>query len=483
MTRDARIATSAAPTAPTAAEDRRAALDRLARGSVLAFGTYVTGTALACLSQLLVARLVGSVSYGYYAYALAWMTILAYVAALGFDVSLLRLIPAYCTMRRWSLARGVLRYAQLRNAVASCAIVLAAGLLIELRARAMPPEQVRTLLIGLALVPSLSLLWISSAASRAFGAVVTALAPDRVVREGGVVAVVLVLLLLRGTNFDASTVMAILVGCTLVGLIGVRATLRRTCPQGIAAAAPKYAAAIWRVTAIPLVVISASETLLNRTGVILFGWFGEGVAAGVFALAFNISMTVMLPRTAVNARFAPMVSELFVRGDRAGLQSMVTRTATWTLLSGLCIAVPLALVARPLLAWFGPGFAQGVTAMRVLLAGQVVACAFGPQMTLMTMTGNERSAAILLCGSTIFGAALGWILIRSMGLTGAAAATSAALIVWNASMAVFVRWNLGLVPGTLAYVGMRTVSGQTPGKSSSGSPRAARRISCDGPPS
>lgn len=445
---------------PPGVADREGALNRLARGSVLAFGTYVAGTALTCLSQLLVARLIGSASYGFYAYALASVTVLTYVAALGFDVSLLRLIPGYCAMQRWGLARGVLRYAQRRSAIASLAIVLIAGMLLALRVSAMPAEQVRTFLIALALVPMLSLLWISSAAARAFGAVVAALAPDRIVRDGGVVIIVLFMVFLRDAKFDASMVMAVTVGCTLIGLVGARAALRHYCPQNVAAAAPQYAAAIWRMTAIPLVSITACETLLNRTGVLLFGWFGEGIAAGIYALAFNVSMTVILPRTSVNARFAPLVSELFVRGDRAGLQSVVTRTATWTLVSGLCIAVALAIVAQPLLSWFGPGFAQGVTALRVLLLGQVVVCVFGSQMALMTMTGNERSAAVLLGASAIFGAALGCILIRSMGLTGAAIATSAAFIAWNASMAVFVRRSLGLVPGALVYLGMKTVPGR-----------------------
>ena len=93
-------------------------MGRLARGSVLAFGTYISGAALTYLSQLLIARLVGSASYGYYAYVLAWMTILAYVATLGFDVSLLRLIPAYCAAGKWSLTRGVLRYAERRGIAA-----------------------------------------------------------------------------------------------------------------------------------------------------------------------------------------------------------------------------------------------------------------------------------------------------------------------------------------------------------------------------
>lgn len=438
-------------------------MGRLARGSVLAFGTYVAGAAFTYLAQLLVARLVGSTSYGYYAYVLAWMTILAYVAALGFDVSLLRLISAYCAVGKWGLARGVMRYAERRNLAAGCAIVVAAAPLIWLQRASLPAELLHTFIIGLALVPILSLLWISSAAVRSFGAVVAALAPERIVRDGGLLLILGLLLIWRGEHLHASTVMLLSVGCALAGLIGVRVALHRGCPRAVAEAPAEYAAAIWRATALPLVLISVSETLLNRTGVVLLGWSGQTSAAGVYALAFNVAMTVTLPRTAVNALFAPLVSELFVRGDRGAMQSVVTRTALWTLLCGLCIALPLMLLAQPLLSWFGADFAQGATAMRVLLAGQIVASGFGPQMFLMTMTGNERSAALYLCGSTLLCAALGWFLIGVLGLTGAALATSTALIAWNLAMALFVRRRLRLVPGPMAHFGMKSAAGQLPG--------------------
>jgi len=96
--------------------------------------------------------------------------------------------------------------------------------------------------------------------------------------------------------------------------------------------------------------------------------------------------------------------------------------------------------------------------MRILLVSQIVAAGFGPQMFLMTMTGNERIAAVLLIASAILNGAFGWLLIGGMGLTGAAIATTAALIVWNVAMAVFVWRGLGLVPGPLALLGIKTAA-------------------------
>jgi O-antigen/teichoic acid export membrane protein len=160
----------------------------------------------------------------------------------------------------------------------------------------------------------------------------------------------------------------------------------------------------------------------------------------------------------VNTLFAPVVSELSALSDRAGLQFVVTRTALWTLLSGLAIALPLIVLAEPLLSWFGPEFTQGVTALRVLLIGQVVAAGFGPQMFLITMTGNERVAAALLIGSAILNCLFTLLLIGGMGLTGAAIATTAALIAWNLAMAMFVWWRLGLVPGPMGHFGLKAAA-------------------------
>jgi O-antigen/teichoic acid export membrane protein len=422
---------------------------RVARGGVIAFGVYVAGAGLTYCSQLLIARIVGVETYGIYAYVFTWMTVLAYCSALGFDIALLRFVSAYKAEQAWGLLRGVIQYAERRATAVGILIVLIGACLIMIWARGSSPELRNTFLIGFILVPVWALLWIRCSVVRVFGGIVSALAPDRVVRDGMLIGLVALASLGLGWNIDASFVMMATLVSSAVALGFASMGVRRLRPRAIDNVPPAYAARTWRLIILPLVIIEAAEALMNRTGVLVLGWIGHTKDAGIYALAFNIAFLVVLPRTAVNTLFAPTISGLFVRKEQAALQALVTSAASWTLCAGAFIAVTLFVLAEPLLAWFGPGYDAGVPALRILLVGQLIVASAGSQLNVMTMTGHERSAAALLVVCAAANAVVSALLISLFGLTGAAIATTATLIVWNVAMALFIWRRLQLLPGVL----------------------------------
>jgi O-antigen/teichoic acid export membrane protein len=424
-----------------------APVSRVARGSVVAFFTYSAGVGLTYCSQLAIARILGVDTYGVYAYVLAWVTVLAYFSALGFEVSLLRFVPAYEAKRDWVHLRGVIQYAQRRSAIVGITVVLV-GICVVM-AWVSSPVLRNTFLAGFLLVPVLALLWIRCSAVRAFGGVVSALTPDRVVRDGMLLALLAIASLGLGWSVDAPFVMlATLVGA-VVGLGYAGLAMRRLRPPAIGTVLPVYDAPTWRQAALPLVIMGAGEVLMNRTGIILLGWIADTKEAGIYSLAYNVACVVTLPRVAVNTLFAPTISGLFARKDQATLQALVTSAASWTLCAGAFIAITLFVLAEPLLAWFGPGYEAGVPALRILLVGQLIVASAGSQLYVMTMTGNERSAAALLVACAAANAVFSAVLITLFGLTGAAIATTVVLIVWNVAMALFIWRCLRLQPGVL----------------------------------
>jgi O-antigen/teichoic acid export membrane protein len=421
-------------------------------GGVTAFAIFIAGAGVTACAQLLVARLVGAEIYGIYAYVIAWMTILAYFSALGFDIALLRFVSAYQTTGEWSFARGVIRYAERRTLAVSIVVMLMGILAVVIWPRPLSAELRNTFLVGFILVP----LWASScvrcAIVRAFGGVVLALVPDKVVRDGMMLILVVLANLWLGRNINAPMVMIATLVSSVVALGLASGAMVKLRPGALTQSPHEYAAAVWRRTAVPLMIITAAEALLNRSGVVLLGWLGETRQAGIYSLAFNIAFLVVLPRTAVNTLFAPAISSLFAQKDHATLQALVTQAATWTLCGAASIALALAVLAEPILAWFGKDFVEGVPALRILLLGQVVAASYGSQLSVMTMTEHERGAAALLVLSALVNV-VAIVFINMFSLNGAAIATTIALIGWNMAMASFIRRHLRLQPGILGMFG------------------------------
>jgi O-antigen/teichoic acid export membrane protein len=422
---------------------------RLGWGSFVAFVIYAGGFGTSYLAQLAVARAVGAYGYGNYAFVVAWASPLAYLAALGFDVSLLRFVSGYRAQQRWGLARGVIRYAD-RRVIGMGLSIVAVGLLgLSVFGQDIRPELRATFTIGLPLVPLWALIWLRCSAVRALGGVVTALAPDRLVRDG-----LLVLLIgfvaLAGWRIDAPMAMAATVLSALVAFVVTSLALRRQRPAALVRARVEYEAARWRQTVLPLVVLAVTETLMNRIGVVALGWYGMIRDAGIYSLAFNMSMLVLLPRIAVNALLAPVVAELFARNDRAGLNALISRTGWWNLLGAGGVALAIALLAQPILRFLGPDFLEGGSILRILLLGQVVASAAGAQLFLLTMTGHERSAATLHTVAVLVNIVIAVVFIRASGLSGAAWAAMLAQLVLTGSLAVLLWRKLRLAPAALA---------------------------------
>lgn len=434
---------------------------RVARGSVAAFVVFVAGIGLTYCSQLIVARVIGADSYGVYAYVFAWMTVLAYVAALGLDTSLLRYVPMYQARGEWSFLRGIVRYAQRRVIAFGFAIGGIGTTFMAVRYPELPSELAHTFLLGFLLVPIWALLWVRGSVVRGLGFVVTALAPDRVVRDGVLILLVGLVGLWLQMNAPLAMV-ATLIG-SAAGLAIAGAAMRRAQPAALGLVAPAYDGQTWRQSSFPLLLLSAAEAVVNRTGVVLLGWLGNTTDAGIYGVAFNIAALVALPRMALNALLAPVIADLFAQNKHAELQKLIVKTTPWAVCAAALIAVGISLLSESFLGLFGPQFKAGASMLRVLLLGQLAVALTGSQLLILTMTGHERGAAALFSAVAAANAFASLLAVVTVGPIGAAFATTAAQIGLNLLMALYIWQRLHLLPGVVALVGFRTFAAERTG--------------------
>ncbi len=430
---------------------------RVASGGAAAFVVFLIGHGLAFLTQLLVARVIGAQSFGIYAYVLAWMTVLAYLAMLGFHIALLRFIPTYLASQSWPLLAGVVRYAEHRVMAVGGALVVACAITIWLFGQTLEREVRLTFLIALALVPLLSLMVVRSSMVRAYGGVVTAILPERLVRDGIVLVIVGFIWLVDLGSQGAPLIIAATVAASMLALAVATAVKHWLQPRELIGVKPVSDAPVWRRAILPLLVVTAVEALFDKTGVLVLGLAGLHKEAGVFALVFGMSMLVVLPRTAIDTIFAPTIAKLHAERRTDEVQTLILRSALLSLFTGALIALSLAAAASWILAWFGPEFAAGEAPLRILLLAQLFVAGAGSQLIVQAMTGNEAAAARLLVISAVINGVLCTIFTSWFGLTGAAVATAMALIGWNVLMACDTWRRLQIWPGVLGVLRPTTV--------------------------
>jgi O-antigen/teichoic acid export membrane protein len=420
---------------------------RFAYGSAAALVIFFSSAGLAFFSQMLIARILGPESFGIYIYVLAWVSVLTYGSALGFQIALLRFVSVYESNRAWSLMRGVIQYSERRVGAVGLLVVLIGGTGIMMRGDTIAPELSATFLVGFLLVPAWAFLWLRTATVRAFGGVVTALAPERIVRDLLLLAFVALTTLGFKWTLDAPTVMTATLVSTILALCMAQVAMHRLRPKMINTANAEYDATAWRQAALPLLIVGAMDALFSRTGVLLLGWIGETKNAGIYGLAFSIAFLAILPRSAIATMFAPAIARLYAHQQFAELQALILRAAIWSLCAAASIALVLAVMAEYLLSWFGPEYVEGSNALRILLIGQVIAASAGSQTHVLAMTGHERNSAAILALSAAANVIISFVMINQFDMTGAAWATVISMILWNVAMAVFIWRRLELWPG------------------------------------
>jgi O-antigen/teichoic acid export membrane protein len=131
--------------------------------------------------------------------------------------------------------------------------------------------------------------------------------------------------------------------------------------------------------------------------------------------------------------------------DRQQLAVIAVESAKWSFWPSLCVGSLVLLCGTFLLSLFGPSFVSGYPLMAILFAGIMAKALVGPAEALLTMAGRQTLCVALYAGALIANLLLNVTLIPMFGLTGAAFATTGAMVVEAILLHVAVRRTFGIV--------------------------------------
>ena len=141
---------------------------------------------------------------------------------------------------------------------------------------------------------------------------------------------------------------------------------------------------------------------------------------------------------AINLVFAPMISQLYASGQHIELQRIVSKAALSNFIFSSVVFCILAISGKYILMLFGADFKMAYPTLLILLVGQVSISLAGSSGYLMSMTGHQKEASLIIGSCVVLKIGVSWILIPIFGINGAAITTSIVTSIWIIIMVVFL---------------------------------------------
>jgi O-antigen/teichoic acid export membrane protein len=408
-----------------------------------AFLIRVASAAILYLSQVVLARWMGGFEFGVYVYVWTWVLLIGVVSDFGLATAAQRFIPEYAELKSFNLLRGFLVGSQWLSLALATAIAAAGVVGIRLLQPWLDDYLVVPLYLACACVPLFTLGNMLDGIARSYNWVNVALVPPYILRP-----VILIVAMAVGHRLgfaaDATTAMIAAVFSTwataILQLVLVKRRLAARVPRG-----PKaYAMRVWFGTSLPIFMVGSFFLLLTYADVLVLQIFRSPEEVAVYYAAAKTLALVAFVNFSVAAAAGHKFSEYHVAGDRARLAAFVADSVRWTFWPSLAATALILLVGRVFLWLFGPGFVDGYPLMFILAVGLLSRAAVGPVERLLNMLGEQRACALAYAGAFAINISLCLLLIPRYGATGAAIATTCAVISESTMLFFLTKYRLGL---------------------------------------
>ena len=404
----------------------------------------IANALLGFLTAVLLARTLGVEGYGEYAFVYAIMTMLAIPTTLGLPQLVIRetalALQAGNTARIraiWSWAHRVILVTSFAIAIMTIAAVPIFGTGIS---------SPNTFLLGLLLVPLIALGNLRGASLRGLGRLVFGQLPDSILRPLFFNIAVLLWIVIAGTtNFTAFDALLLHIAAAFATfIIGTAILLRHTPPMEAGRTEAIDGRALLLATG-ALGAVAGLTTINNNIDIIMIARALSATEVGIYKPVVTIAGLALFGQQVVTVVIMPQVAKLYAAGKTAELQQLLKRNARRSFLLALGVLTAIVLGGQ----WglgvaFGEPFRAGYPALVILACAQTINAALGSTALLMNMSGNERITLAAISAAVAANLILNSVLIRFMGIEGAATATFAALMLYKGILTVVIRRRLGI---------------------------------------
>ena len=377
-------------------------------------------------TSVIIARSLGAESFGIYILAMAVIYFFETIALLGAENTLVKFVSQFRAQADAPRLRGTMFFCFALVSMVSvlvCASLLATkGVLAQ---RIFDKPQLTPVLAIMALsIPLSNCLTMQLASLRGVKLIkYSVLVRQLLMPLFQLAAVILAVLLgyhLQGVAW--AYVITTLFGATCGGYFLLR-NFPELLQRGSTISEPRTIASF----SLPLLLSAILNRIIGRVDIFLLGYYLPAQLVGIYGVAKRFLPLIQIPLGAFNNIFAPVISDLFARGEHEELRRQFQTVTKWVCTLSLPIFTLITFFSKELLSVFGPEFVAGSQAMLLLCIGQIASAGTGSTGFMLMMTGrplaNLANSAFLCVISIMLNV---WMIPR-FGILGAACASAFSL--------------------------------------------------------
>ncbi|MBA2713839.1 MAG: polysaccharide biosynthesis C-terminal domain-containing protein, partial [Rubrobacteraceae bacterium] len=173
---------------------------------------------------------------------------------------------------------------------------------------------------------------------------------------------------------------------------------------------------------------------------------------GIYNTAARTGFLPALVLVGFSGIFNPVISSLYSRGLLEDLGALYQDVCRWTFTGSLALVLPVMLLAKDVMAVFGPEFVAGWPVIVLISAAQLFSSSVGPTNRVLAMTGNQRMFLLFILCSTVVSLTGSVVLVPPYGALGAAVATATGVVLFNVASVLLVRRLLSVWPYNRQYL-------------------------------
>ena len=419
----------------------------LIHGAVGSLFLNICSVALNLLMAVVLARVMGVKNFGTYVFCLSIAQILTVPAMLGGQQLLVREVAAYQTRGYFHLLRGLLRRIRQASFLTSIILALASAGISTWVYRGSPMQF--PFVVAMALVPLYSIIQLQNAALRGLKHVLLG-QTAQTLRPVLVISLVGLIFWVTGQRLEAEVALSAQLVSNAALVVVTYVFLQRLLPIKAKTVTPEYETLRWGKSMLPFVFIGGMQILNKQMSVVLLGVLQNPEVVGLYRVAQRGAELVPFGLVAVNMVIAPTVSELFVKGEKARLQRLISKSAIMILAFALPVTLVLIIGGKWLIVLvFGPEYSFAYKPLVILCLGELINAGMGSVGIILNMAGLERVTARGLAISAVASVVLNVSLIPFFGVMGAAIASSSSMVIWNIFLLVCLYKETGLVSTVL----------------------------------